>query len=115
MENITNILIIPFLGLIFLTLLVERITEHFVAAPLKEAKKPTWFVRYVALGFGLLATFGFSFDLSRLIGLSPKWPWIGYIGTAIVISGGANYLNDFFGRLVNIFKTLILKIQELKP
>jgi len=58
----------PIAGLFFLSLLVEGTIEYFVVEPLKKARKPTWFVRYIALAAGIAAAFGFRADLTTMHG-----------------------------------------------
>lgn len=94
------------LGLFFLALLVEGITDYFVAAPLKQKGFQTWWVRYAALVVGVAAAFGFRANLPAVFGLKAVADPVSYVATGIVFSRGANYLSDILGRLVDLLKNV---------
>lgn len=91
-------------GLFFLALLIEGITEYFVAAPLKAKGIDTWFVRYIALAIGIGIAIAFQANLPALLHLQAQPEIIAEIATGIILSRGANYLSDLLGRLAQLME-----------
>lgn len=91
-------------GIFLLALAVEGFVEYFVAQPLKQLGKETWWVRYVALVPGVGMGLAYHADLPGMVGLTPAWPVISWIVTGVIISRGANYISDLLGQLVDLIK-----------
>jgi len=70
-----------------------------------ETKNKDW--RYwVSLGLGLvlgvLISVAYDIDLFKIVGLEGQWAWVAYLGallTGLIMSRGANVVNDIIDRL----------------
>lgn len=51
-----------------------------------------------AFCFSLLICIAYDFDLFAVLGASAKYPYVGNVMTALVISRGANYAWDLIGK-----------------
>lgn len=70
---------------------VEGVVTYFLT-PFLKSKYLIW----GALLVSVLFCFGYRLDLLReVFGLTAFWPPIGYVVTALVISRGSNFVNDF--------------------
>jgi hypothetical protein len=69
----------------------------------KDGKKIPPAVNYLGcMVFGAVLCLASGADLFVLLGVPLKIGWIGQVGTGIIISRGANFLNDLFGKLNGI-------------
>ena len=89
--------------LIALSVVLNRVVEYAVGKPLDkiseryEKVKPfRWLVMYVALALGIYAAITYDLDLLSIevFGLPPSL--LGKILTGVILSGGANLLNDIW-------------------
>lgn len=85
---------------LFLSFLVERLVEWVVrlVPPLADVE-----IKYVnlqmvlAVLFSLILAFGAKLDFFVMMGIPFFWPYVGIILTAIVMSGGSNFVHDIIG------------------
>lgn len=80
-----------FAAFLFFAVLIERLIEYFVK-PRIDGK----YIIYVALGLGLVVSFGYQLDLIAAMGIA-KAGFIGYALSGLVLAGGSNFLNDVIG------------------
>jgi hypothetical protein len=82
------------LGIIFaLAVLVEGLIEYF-AQPVQSQYKP-----YVAALLAVVLCVAYHADLLAALGYAAEVPYVGNVLTGLMISRGANYLNDLVSRL----------------
>lgn len=88
-----------------LSLVVEGLVEYFVAKPLKERGKSTFWVPYIGAVIGILVAVFYAADIFVLVGLKPQWAWampVSWGLTGLLISRGANYISDLLGKFLGL-------------
>lgn len=88
-------------GLVFFfAVLVERLIEYFIAAPVDSFNWPKVWAATVLRGVAVLAGIGVSlvFNLNAFatLGIPTQYPIAAVIITGIVIAAGSNFVNDVF-------------------
>lgn len=81
-----------FIAFFIAAVFVERTIEYFV-----KGSKIGNFSKWVALVLSVLVSVVYRLDLLGNFGLIASIPFVGFVVTGVVISGGSNYLNDFIG------------------
>jgi hypothetical protein len=87
----------------FLVLVIAAMVEA-----VWETLKMVWqegkfsFDKLGALVIGLLVAFGNGIDVTELMGVQMKLPYLGIVLTGILISRGANWMHDWVGKLIQI-------------
>ena len=87
-----------FWKIFMLAMVTEALTEYVKTAVLIRDWKSA-VVQLCALGIGLLVCLAASADLPAELGVPFQVPWLGSVITGILVSRGANYVNDLTGRL----------------
>ena len=71
-----------------------------ITLDISEDKKIGWnWKRAVAFGGGILFAIGFNIDLFVMAGFEGTIPYLGMIGSGIILARGANFVNDLIGKL----------------
>ena len=83
--------------IVTVAILVEAITE--IIKGTYKNKQVQW-AYIVSIGVGLLFAFIIDFDLLTAIGLPNKYHLVGVFATGLIVSRGANYVNDLTSKLV---------------
>lgn len=82
-----------------LALLVEGLTEYFLADLLQVLKLPASFLKLMAAGMGVALCLVYEVDaLALFFGLSPRWAPLGEVLTGLMLGRGANFLHDLYSR-----------------
>ncbi len=87
----------------FLVLVIAAMVEA-----VWETLKMVWqegnfsFDKLGALVIGLLVAFGSGIDVTELMGVQMKLPYLGILLTGILISRGANWMHDWIGKVRQI-------------
>jgi hypothetical protein len=87
----------------FLVLVIAAMVEA-----VWETLKMVWqegkfsFDKLGALAIGLLVAFGSGIDVTELMGVQMKLPYLGIVLTGILISRGANWMHDWIKKVVQI-------------
>jgi len=85
---------------LFLSFLVERLVEWVVRLipPLDDVEIKFVNIQMVlAVLFSLILAFGAKLDFFVMMGIPFYWPYVGIILTAIIMSGGSNFVHDIIG------------------
>lgn len=85
-----------FSQLIIIAILVEAIWENL---KMIYNKKKLNLNRIGSLVLGMMICVVFRIDIFPIVGLSATIPFIGSILTGIIVSRGANFVNDLFSKL----------------
>lgn len=85
-----------FAGITLLAVLIEGLVTYLFD---KNDGVPRPWVRYVALGLGVVASIAYQVDIPALFGLVSPFPFVGYVFSGIIIGRGSNYVNDILGRI----------------
>jgi hypothetical protein len=86
--------------ILLVTLLIEAVVDwakNFVSARFS-------YQQVVAFIAALIFAAGLNLNFFSLIGLDYRWPVVGVIFTALVLSRGSNYAHNFFDNLSNFVK-----------
>lgn len=88
-------------GIVLLAVFTEATVEYFVAALFNKTSGHNGyrrFIPYVAavLGIGLCAAYKVDV-LAMVVGLTPIHPAVGWVVSGLIVSRGANFLNDIIG------------------
>ena len=82
----------------FLTFVIAAVfIEGFIEYTFKNVGSGSW-VKFVALGVGILFAIVYKLDLMATFGLIGVSPYVGYVVTGIIIGRGSNYVNDFMSK-----------------
>lgn len=80
------------LAVFVFAMFVESVTEYFFSGV--EVLKP--YLHWIALALGVIICVLYGIDIFKmLLNIESPVPYVGMILTGIIISRGANYLNDF--------------------
>lgn len=82
----------------FVSFLTESVVEYFFGQ--KESLKKH--LIYIAGIFGVIFAFAFDVDILPLIGVDSDWVVLNKILSGAILSRGANYLHDLFGRFKRV-------------
>lgn len=77
-------------------ILVEAITE--IIKGVYKANQVQW-AYLISIGVGLLFAFVIDFDLLTAVGLPNNYHIVGVCATGLIVSRGANYVNDLMSKL----------------
>ncbi len=91
MEKLTGVLAVAFMAFV-----IERLTQYLGGVLGFDGKK--WFgvpaSVVVALILSILVTVNCSFNFFVLFEIEGQWVWLGYVLTAIAMSGGSNMWHE---------------------
>ena len=83
---------------LFLAVVIERVTEAFVAPFVPE--RYSAYIPFGTLGLGLLGAFAFGVDVVtptfEALGASPPYAVAGQVLTGILAGGGSNLIHDLW-------------------
>lgn len=86
-----------FTAAIVLAIIVEGTLTYLFGESSEESTRP-W-LRYVSLGFGVVAAIAFQVDVIAALGVTSVYPLVGQIATGLVIGRGSNYVNDLISKM----------------
>ena len=90
-----------FFGIIFFAIITERLVTY-INTFFVESKFQFKMLSAIILGVGV--SMAYKLDLLVLFGIETTVPYVSYILTGILISGGSNYVYDLIGKFTNIKK-----------
>lgn len=105
MESIVE-LIIPFIALSILSVLVDRLTMVLEGLMKAIPGLPDSFEWFIAYAFVLATAYAIchlgNFGIFIYLDIVFVYPWIDYLLTALIISGGSHYVRQHFDTINNI-------------
>jgi hypothetical protein len=93
-----------FLFILMLAFVVEAMVEYIksmetmIRSKVATDRRAFW-IQCAGLGLAVFLAFAARVDLFLALGVTFAWPWVGIALTGILFSRGANYINDFIGKL----------------
>jgi len=88
-------------GIFLLAVFTEATVEYFVASLFDKggAMAPyRRFIPYIAAVLGIALCVAYKVDiLAMVVGLTPIHPAVGWVVSGLIVSRGANFLNDIVG------------------
>ncbi len=85
--------------------LVSAVLVEAVVDWIKAAVEGLYWQKVAALGVALIVMVTLQLDIFVILGLDPALPYVGMVILAIIVSRGANYVQDLFDR-VNNFRSI---------
>ena len=83
--------------IIYGAVVVEAVVNIVRNVQQKETDWRYWSALGLGLGVGVLVALTYSLDFFAMIGLEARIPFVGAVLTGLIISRGANVVNDVIG------------------
>lgn len=88
-------------GLLVMAIVVESIVD--IITDVFVNKSVAW-QKVLGIVIGVLVAIGFNIDLFAVVGLTATIPYLGLVMTGLLMSRGANYINDILKKITS-YKT----------
>ncbi|MNJ90045.1 hypothetical protein D3C87_76360 [compost metagenome] len=99
-------LIIPFVAIAVISIMADRLTMVLQAIMNRIPKLPDkfewWIAYFIVLGISYLVCMEGNFDLFLYFNMQFRYPWEGWILTALVLSGGSSFVKTQFTMIDSI-------------
>lgn len=79
------------IGIFLLATLVEGLVNYLFAT--QDGYSRPW-LKYVALGLGVVAAIAYKVDIPAMAGLVSPMPYVSYVVSGLILGRGSNYLHD---------------------